>query len=63
MAVDMPALEGGELGDDARIGIEHAGEVHHLGQPDDLGMRAERLQVGDFELRARRLEAGGRHAG
>ena len=63
VAVDMAVLEGNELGDDARIGIEDAGEVHHFGQADDLGVRAERFEIGDFELRARGLEAGGRHAG
>ncbi|MNU10231.1 hypothetical protein D3C72_2572670 [compost metagenome] len=63
MSVDMAALEGGKFGDDARIGMEHAGKVHHFGEADDLGMAAERFEIGDFERRARGLEAGGRHAG
>src|SRR5690606_4962063 len=52
MAVDMAVLEGQQLCDDARIGIKDAGEIHHFGEADDLGMTAEGQEIVDFELRA-----------
>ena len=63
MPVDMATLERHELGDDARIGIEHAGEVHHFGEADDLGMGSERFEVMDFERCTGGFEGGGGDAG
>ena len=59
----MAVLEGGQLGDDARIGVEHTGEIHHLGQSDHLGVVAEGQEIVDFELGPGGLERGRRHAG
>ena len=59
----MPILERRELGDDVRRGGEHAGDVHELGEPDNLGMMAERQQVGDAERCAGGLEGSRRNAG
>ena len=63
MAIDMAVLEGGELGDDGGVGIEHARKVHEFGKADDFGVIAERQQVGDLQLCARGFEGGCRYAG
>ena len=56
VAVDVAVLEGRELGEHDGILREHAREIHELGEPDDLGMRAERQEIADLEPRARGLE-------
>ncbi len=63
MPVDMAVLEGEQLCQNTRIGVEHAGEVHHLGEADHLWVAAERQQVLDVKTGTGGLERGRGHAG
>ena len=54
--VDVAVLEGGELVERARVAGQHAGKVHELRQPDDLGMVAQGHEIGGGQLRPGGLE-------
>ncbi len=60
--VNVAVLEGDEFVEHVVAAAEHAGEVHELGQADDLGVAGERNQVGGQQFGAGRLEGRRRHA-
>lgn len=62
VTVDMPSLEGRELGEHARVLRQHAGKIHELGEADDLRMSGERQEIADLEPRAGGFELGRWHA-
>ena len=62
MPIDVAVLKRHELGQNARIGIEHAGEIHHLGQPDNLGMASKGFQILNFQRRTGGLKSRGGYA-
>ena len=62
MAVDVPILEGVELGEANRILMKDAREVHEFGKPDHLRMVAEGDQALDRQVGTSRLEMRRRHA-
>jgi hypothetical protein len=62
VAVDVPPLEGAQLGEAARVAREHARVVHELGQADHLRMVRDLQQVRRVEPRAGGLHARRRHA-
>ena len=63
MSIDAIGALDRELRELARRTGDHAGEVHHLGQPDHALAAEQALEVAGRERPPRRLEAGGRHAG
>ena len=51
-----------ELRELGRRAADHAGEVHHLGEPDHAAAAEQRIEVARRQLAARRLELRRRHA-
>ena len=62
VAVDVVGALDGELGELARRARDHAGEVHHLREPDHPAASEQRLQVTGVEWTSRRLEPRRRNA-
>ena len=62
MAVLRPACERGQLGQHLRVAVDHAGEVHHLGQAEDRAVGEQGRQILRGERAAVGLHVGGRHA-
>ncbi len=63
VAVDMPVLEGDQLVEHVRIGGQHAGEIHELGEADHLRVRPHRQEIGGAQRRPRGFERRRRHTG
>jgi hypothetical protein len=61
VSIDVIGALDRELRKLARLTGDHAGEVHHLGQPDHAFAAEQALEVAGRERPPRRLEAGGRH--
>jgi len=61
MAVDAPVAGGRDLGEDLRVAVHDAGEVHHFGNPYRSVLVQELGQLGTRERDRRALELGGWH--
>ena len=59
VTVDMSSAVERELVELGRVTGDHAGEVHHLGEPDDPPAAHQRLQVAEAEGPSRGLEPRG----
>ncbi len=63
VAVQRPACEALQLGQHLGRAVDHAGVVHHLGQPQHARIVQQRQQVAGLQPRAGRLHVGGWDAG
>ncbi len=60
--VSVDVAREGELGELALVARDHAGEVHHLGEPDHTATPKQCVEVAGRQLAPGRLEVRGRHA-
>ena len=63
VAVNVPVLKRGQFGQHAGISGQNAGEIHEFSQANDVWVRGQRQQIGDFQPRAGSFEMGCGHAG